>query len=114
MAMVFLNMRELRNLRGDERALLEDAANKVEGILQEASQLALATKLDLALTQRGLVTMLAMTTARFAAACNTSQDEEELGFALTRCMAYAAFYVLAFSGEEGLEEAPLVGWLRKN
>ena len=114
MAIVFLNIRELRSLSGGERDLLEDAAKKIEGILQNASDFALASSLDVALTQRGLITTLAMTTARFAAASNTAQDEEALGFALTRCMAHAAFYVLAFSGEDALEEAPLVVWRRKD
>ena len=114
MEIVFLNIHELRDLGEGERDLLEDAAKKIEGILQEASDFALNSCLDLAVTQRGLTTMLAMTTARFASTRNKSQDEAELGFALARCMAYAAFYVLAFSGEHGFEAAPLIGWRRKD
>jgi hypothetical protein len=112
MTIVYLNIRELRDLHGGERDLLEDTAKRIEGILRNASNIALASRLDLNLTQRGLITTLAMTTARFAAASNKSQDEGALGSAITRCMAYALFYVLAFSGED-FEEAPLVGWRRR-
>ncbi len=105
-----LNIHELHELRGAEKDFLEDTARKIEAILHDASNFAVTSSLNLVLTQRGLITTLAMTTARFAAASNKSQDEEAVSFAVTRGMAHAIFYVLAFSGENGLEAAPLVGW----
>jgi len=95
----YLDVSELGELREAEKELLGDAAENIQSLLEDSRNFSLASGLDLDLVERGIITTLAITTARFAASRNKSQDSEALSFAIMRCMAFALFHVLAFSAE---------------
>ena len=102
-AMACLSLAQFRNLGGAEKALLEDAARKIETVITEARDSSLASGLDMELMQQGIIMTLIVTTARFATLYNKSADKETLAFSVMRCMAEALFDVMAFSSQEDLE-----------
>jgi len=100
--MACLKLTELRELSGTEKAVLEDAAKKIEGVVANAKNSALNSGLDPELMQKGLITTLIVTTASFVALYNNSEDKETLAFSVMRCMAEALFEVMAFPPQDSL------------
>jgi hypothetical protein len=100
--MACLNLTELRDLGGAEKGFLEDAAKKIEMVVENTKMSALMADLDQELMQKGLVSTLIITTASLAALSANSEDKEALAFAVMRCMAEALFDVLAFPGRDSL------------
>ena len=100
--MACLNLNELRELGGAEKASLEDAAKKIEAIVENTKASALTSGLDMELMQKGLVSMLIITAASLATLGAKPEEKEALAFAMMRFMAEALFDVLAFPGRDGL------------
>jgi uncharacterized sporulation protein YeaH/YhbH (DUF444 family) len=98
--MACLELTELRELKGAEKLVLDDAAKKFENVVENTISAALESHLNMDLTHRGLITTLISTTARFAALYNKSQDKEASGFAVMRCMAEALMDVSGSSAED--------------
>jgi hypothetical protein len=105
-AMTYLNLTDLRGLGETEKALLDNAAKKIENVIENTNDAAGKAGLDLELMQKGLIATLIVTTARFAELYNKSEDKEALAFAVMRCMAEALFDALAFPAQEGFWTRP--------
>jgi len=101
--MACLNLTELRNLGGVEKAFLEDAAKNIETVIATTKDSAIQSGLDAELMQRALLTTLIVTAASFAALHDRSADKEALAFMVMRCMAEALFDVMALSSQLDLE-----------
>ncbi|MFY9656135.1 MAG: hypothetical protein WAK01_06045 [Methylocystis sp.] len=97
-----LELSELRALSDAETALLEASARKIENIVADAKEAAQQSGLDLALIQNGLITVLILTTANFAALHNESDDKETVSFSIMRCMAEALLEITTLTPQDGL------------
>ncbi len=102
--MACLNLTELRNLGGAEKAFLEDAARKIELIVENTKSSAQPSGLDQELMRKGLVSTLIVTTASLAALGEKPENKEATAFAIMRCMAEALVDVLAFPGGDAFEK----------
>ncbi len=96
-----LELSELRALSDAERAVLEEAARKIETIFAGATESAEERGLDLEQIRNGLLTVLILKTANFAKLYNESDDTETVSFSIMRCMAEALLEILALPPESG-------------
>ena len=96
-----LELSELRALSDAERAILEDAAGKIETIVAGATDTAEKCGLDLEQIQNGLLTILILKTADFAKLYNETDDSETVSFSIMRCMAEALLEILPLPPETG-------------
>ncbi len=100
--MACLNLNELRELEGAEKASLEEAAKKIEAVVENTIASAMTSGLDMELMNKGLVSTLIITAASLAALGAKPEEKEALAFAIMRFMAEALFDVLAFPGRDSL------------